>query len=78
MTAPTIHIYTARAQPMTDYIDALGHRVQHDPDEVFRCGECRDWRYAKDLTIRDSYDGAMIRCADECYSGKGLIDPDSH
>ncbi len=65
-------------QPLTRYtICGIGSDDSDEifgdgPDELRNCHECGDTRYAKDLVVSAGWDYFKVKCADECYSGKGL------
>lgn len=63
-------------QPLIKYYEPVFEKwLDTDPQRVMVCSECNDSRYAKDLQISISYDRIDIKCADKCYSGKGLRIP---
>ena len=66
-----VHFYTRPWQPFSRYREVDGHVVAHNPRAVFVCGQCRDRRWAKHLTIQVFYDLVRIRCADGCYGQRG-------
>jgi hypothetical protein len=62
-----IHVYTAKWQPFTCFKNWDGSIVLHGDRMLFRCHECRDRRWAKNLKVQAFYDMWRIRCADGCY-----------
>lgn len=63
-----VHIYRAAWQPLTEHYDsALDRTITLPKRRVYRCHECRDWRWAKYLKIQVFYDHVRIQCADGCY-----------
>lgn len=66
-----LHIYTAGWQPFTKFRDASGNIFRHDPRAVYRCMECRDWRWASKLKVQAYYDYWNVQCADGCYGERG-------
>jgi hypothetical protein len=68
MTEETLHVYTARVQRATHYIDDVlpnvRFRVRHKPRELLWCQKCRKRRWAKYLTVQVYYDATFFWCAD--------------
>jgi hypothetical protein len=61
-----LHIYTAPAQPATDFIDCCGEeemRFQYSPRHLFWCVRCRRRRWAGHLVAQVYYDGVRFWCA---------------
>lgn len=69
-----IHIYTAKKQPATDYVDACGTPPFHGGFKPYTrlytycCGMTRRARYC---VVQCYYDGLRVWCAD----GRGCKDP---
>lgn len=60
-----VHVYSARSQPMTKYVDRNCKRpitVTHGEREVFMCSMCDRRRWAKNLMIQVYYDMSVIAC----------------
>lgn len=70
-----LHIYTAKMQPATNYLDECGEvsfRGGWKPKELIYCECCMTRRPARDCVVQCYYDGMRIWCAD----GKGCQDPE--
>ena len=65
----TLHIHASPWQPLTSYWDQ-DLLIHTNPRRVFRCHECRDWRWASKLKIQAYYDMVIVRCADGCYGAR--------
>jgi hypothetical protein len=64
-------------QPLSRFIacpiwgDEAERIIVIDPESFAVCRQCGDTRQVRDLVISDNYDYIDVRCADECYSGRG-------
>lgn len=62
-----LHIYVARSQPATHYVDrSMGGRAMHfrnSPRRQMRCHLCGRLRWAKHLRVQVYYDGTNVFCA---------------
>lgn len=64
----SVHVMWSQPyQPLICHRNPLGQITRINPRKVYRCFECRDWRWAKNLKIRVEYDYVRIVCADGCY-----------
>lgn len=73
----TLHIYTARRQPLTRYVDPILREMgarrfmfRTNPRSQVRCHDCKHLRYARNLRIQVYYDMSRIFCADGCRKRK--------
>ncbi len=69
-----LHIYTAKFQSATDYLDQCGEvefRGGFEPEKLIYADCCGKQRPAKDCVVQCYYDGQSIWCAPE----KGCKDP---
>jgi len=64
----SIHIYTARCQPATHFLDYCvpGKPIhfRYSPRHVFRCDECGRLRWAKNLSVQVYYDMIRFFCTE--------------
>lgn len=70
-----LHIYTAKTQPATAWIDSSGEvevRGGWKPKEMIYCERCMTRRPARDCVVQCFYDWLRIWCAD----GKGCQAPE--
>ena len=62
-----LHIYSAKMQPATAYLDQCGEveiRGGWKPDEMIRSECCGKLRPAKNCAVQCYYDGMRVWCAD--------------
>ena len=62
-----LHIYTAKKQPATDYLDQCGEvefRGGWKPEEMIRAQCCWKKRQAKNCVVQCFYDGLYVWCAE--------------
>ena len=62
-----LHIYTAKKQPATDYLDQCGEvefRGGWKPEEMIRAQCCWKKRPAKNCVVQCFYDGLYVWCAE--------------
>jgi ribosomal protein S14 len=70
----SIHVYSARCQPATHFVDHFMPRkplhFRYPARHVFRCDVCGRLRWAKNLSVQVYYDMRRIFCTEtEVYRG---------
>lgn len=63
-----LHIYSARLQPATKYIDDVTEHMfvfKNNPRRQMICHKCLRRRWAKNLVVQVYYDGTYVWCKDK-------------